>query len=71
MTMMEWLTLAFLLAALLLVAAICIAVRAVLSWRRMEEPDSRPMLDRRLAVGEIAWDEYRERLAALRRDAAS
>lgn len=73
MTMMEWLTLAFVVAALLLVVAIYIGVRAIMGWRRLDaedSEDSRPMLDRRLAFGEIAAEEYRERLAALRRNAA-
>lgn len=68
MTMMGWLTLALVVAGLLLVVAIYIVVRAVLGWRRLDDEDSRPMLDRRFAVGEIAANEYRERLAALRRE---
>lgn len=68
--MMEWMTLAFLVVALvlagLLAAAVYVGVRAGLGWRRQGDGDPRKMLDRRFAAGEIDGDEYHERLAALR-----
>lgn len=68
MMMMEWMTLAFLVVAVvlavLLAAAIYVGVRAGLGWRRDDHP--RQTLNRRFAAGEIDDDEYHERLAALR-----
>lgn len=67
--MMEGMTFAFLIGALvlagLLATAIYVGVRGGTGWRRRDD-DARQTLDRRFAAGEIDGDEYHERLAALR-----
>lgn len=67
--MMEGMTFAFLIGALilagLLAAAVYVGVRGGLGRGRRGD-DARQTLDRRFAAGEIDDDEYHERLATMR-----
>lgn len=68
---MGWMALAMVIGSLLLLAALAggvyFAVRVARPRRELETSDSaRALLDRRLATGEIAPEEYYERESALR-----